>query len=90
MSKAAVNTIGARIAFEEKGKIIILMLHPGAVETDMLIVEGMDVPAILKEAGLTANSAQKSANILLKSIEAATHEDSGKSIDSATGEVIPW
>lgn len=93
ISKAAVNIIGTRLAFEERGKIIVLLLHPGVVETGMIEESrerGLDMEQTLKELGVQLLTTKESAQYLLKHIDDATHEDSGKFIDVTTGDIVPW
>jgi norsolorinic acid ketoreductase len=90
VSKGALNIIGARLAVEEKDKTIILMLHPGAVHTDMWqsLLVALDVPFV--DLGFPMLTAEESAAFVLKTIDDATHADSGRFINATTGDTIPW
>jgi norsolorinic acid ketoreductase len=92
VSKAALNTIGARLAFEEKNKIVVLMLHPGLVYTDMVknFDAGPEAQAMFAEMGLKPISPQESADNILKIVTSAKHEDTGNFIDTGNGNILPW
>jgi norsolorinic acid ketoreductase len=91
VSKAALNTIGARLAVEEKDNMIVLMLHPGVVDTDMMknVLEVMKVDNY-SDLGVAIMTEEESAKNILRSVDAATHQDSGKFIDVTTGNVLSW
>jgi norsolorinic acid ketoreductase len=90
-SKAAINIIGARLAVEEKDKISVLMLHPGAVDTDLL-KEFLDHMGLkdYSEFGMPVLTVEESAKCVLTSVDGASAQNSGKFIDASTGDVIPW
>ncbi|UZJ53738.1 hypothetical protein CBS101457_003058 [Exobasidium rhododendri] len=93
VSKAGLNTIGAKLAYEEKDKMIVLMLHPGVVNTDMVDEQAwkdVDLVTLMKEAGIKMISTQESADQILKIVTEAKHEDSGKFLDSSNNSIIPW
>lgn len=93
VSKAAVNTIAARLAFEEKDKLIVVLLSPGLVETDMVNapnVAGLDLIKMVKDIGLPVLTTKQSADYVLNTVHTATPESSGKFIDATTGGEIPW
>lgn len=85
VSKTSLNIIGSRLAIEEKGKLIVLLVHPGTVKTDMLdhfIDSGVNM-------GPT-QSIQECTENILKLLVKATYEDSGRFINAATGDDIPF
>lgn len=85
ISKSSLNTIASRLAFEEKDKLIVLIVHPGTIDTEMvnhLIESNIDVGPI--------QSVQEGTQNIVKLLDEATHEDSGRFIDASTGTTLPW
>jgi NAD(P)-dependent dehydrogenase (short-subunit alcohol dehydrogenase family) len=86
MSKAALNMATKNLSIElgrGQKKVICLSLHPGTVDTDILRPYHKNVP---KEKRF---STEHSVNCLMKIIENATLEDSGKFFNWS-GDVIQY
>jgi len=85
MSKAALNMGAVSMAKDLKSKeIIVGILHPGMVETDMTSRFGV-------KAGVgVAISVELSAEKILERTEQFTLEKSGQFQHAITGEVLPW
>jgi NAD(P)-dependent dehydrogenase (short-subunit alcohol dehydrogenase family) len=78
MSKAAVNMAAVTLARDmEPAGVVVVLLHPGMVDTDMTAQFGGGIPASESAAGL------------LKRIEEATMATSGRFFH-ANGEELPW
>lgn len=90
VSKAAVNVLGVRIAAEESD-ITSLLLHPGLVETDMVHEFIERHPSLKLELGkMDALKVDDSSANIVKVIDGAKKDDSGRFVDATTGENIPW
>jgi len=77
MSKAALNAAGVSLAHDMKPRgIAVVVLHPGAVRTEMTGSHGMI-------------EAEEAARGLLKRIEELTLETTGRFLHQ-NGEVLPW
>ena len=77
MSKAALNAAGVSLAHDLKPRgIAVVMLHPGAVRTEMTRGHGM----------IDADEAVRG---LLQRIDALTLETSGRFLHQ-NGEALPW
>lgn len=77
MSKAALNAAGVSLAHDLKPRgIAVVMLHPGAVRTDMTGGHGMI-------------EAEESVRGLLRRIDELTVETTGRFLHQ-NGEVLPW
>ncbi len=77
MSKAAVNIAGVSLAHDLKSKgIVVVLLHPGYVSTDMTEFSGTVQPA-------------ESARGLLQRIDELSLETTG-SFHHMNGEALPW
>ena len=78
MSKAAVNMAGVSLSKElAPRKIVVQLLHPGMVKTDMTAVFGGGIPVEESAAGLIAR------------INEATMETTGKFFHQ-NGKELPW
>ncbi|PWN87984.1 NAD(P)-binding protein [Acaromyces ingoldii] len=90
VSKAAVNVLGVRIAAEESD-ITTLLLHPGLVETDMVHEFIERHPSLkLELSKMDALKVDDSSANIVKVIDGAKKDDSGRFVDATTGENIPW
>jgi NAD(P)-dependent dehydrogenase (short-subunit alcohol dehydrogenase family) len=77
MSKAALNAAGVSLAHDLKPRgIAVVILHPGAVRTDMTRGHGMI-------------DADESVRGLLRRIDELTLESTGRFLHQ-NGEVLPW
>lgn len=77
MSKAAVNAMGASLAFDLKSVgVAVAILHPGAVRTEMT-------------GGFGNVDADESARLLIERMDALSLETSG-TFWHASGAILPW
>jgi len=77
MSKAALNAVGVSLAHDLKPRgIAVIMLHPGAVRTEMIGGHGMI-------------EAEESVRGLLRRIDELGLETTGQYLHQS-GEVLPW
>ncbi|CDR47145.1 CYFA0S29e00782g1_1 [Cyberlindnera fabianii] len=93
-SKTALNRILVSLAMEvEEEGIIIGMIHPGMVATDMFL-NGLESsssfpPKVVKQLMSQAITTEQSAHAVLKLVENWKIEDTGKFLDDK-GDVVAW